>query len=164
MACGLGWLLAAGCWEPNGPMQVDPAPPQVDLGARVGLVQSASFETATSTSNAPPDVDVTVADSATAQDIANAILDLPAMPPGNYTNCPIDYGISYYLAFTGVGGQTVMAAWLYPDGCQWAQVTDGGPFINNQLWSLGSPGFWSHLAADLGVPEAEIFPYQPPSP
>jgi hypothetical protein len=55
-------------------------------------------------------------------------------------------------------------AWLYPDGCQWAQVTDGGPFINNQLWSLGSPGFWSHLAADLGVPEAEIFPYQPPSP
>jgi len=55
-------------------------------------------------------------------------------------------------------------AWLYPDGCQWAQVTDGGPFINNQLWSLGSPGFWSHLAVDLGVPEAEIFPYQPPSP
>jgi hypothetical protein len=162
MACGLGWLLAGGCWEPNGQMQIDPQPPQVDLGARVGLVQSVNFETATSTSRPPPDVNVTVVDSAMAQDIANTILDLPAMPAGDYTNCPIDFGISYYLAFTGSGGQIVMAARLYPNGCQWAQVTNGdGPFINNQLWSLGSPGFWSHLAADLGVPEAEIFPYQP---
>lgn len=156
-AGGLGWLLASGCGGGGGGgSALD------DVRAQVGRAQSCTFQTGTNVpANPPPQVDVTVTDPATARDIANAILDLPVMAPGNYS-CPIDYGIGYFLAFTDASGQDVMRAFLFPNGCQWAEVTNGGPFPAAELWSLGSPDFWSHLAADLGLPEADIYPYQPP--
>ncbi len=33
---------------------------------------------------------------------------------------------------------------------------------NAELWAATSPDYWSRLAADLGVDETEIYPYQPP--
>ena len=125
-------------------------------------MQAVNFETATSIpSNPPPDIDVTITDSGPAEDLANAILDLPVMPPDDY-NCPIDFGISYFLVFTGAGGETVLRATLFPNGCQWAEITGGGPPVGVERWAVNSPGFWDRLAADLGVPEVDVYPYRPP--
>ena len=137
------------------------------MRALVGQVRAASFQsTSVVASSPPPDVNVTVTDSATAKDIADTTLDLPSNPgvasPADCPKEPADFGIMYSLNFTSSTGDTVLRALLEAGGCQPVVVDDGGPFDDVQLTSAGSPDFWSHLAGDLGLPEADIYPYQPP--
>jgi hypothetical protein len=155
-ACGFGCLLVSGCGESVGSTQVQ-------LRARVGQAQSVSFQSTTAgASNPPPAVDVTVTDPATAKDIANTTLDLPPNPgvssPADCPGYPVAVEVTYFLDFTGGTGETVLRATLVPNGCQPAVVDDGGPFDDVQLTTAGRPDYWSHLAGDLGVPEADIYP------
>jgi hypothetical protein len=156
----LAWLLAAGCGQ-SGDTSV-----QTALRAQLTSVSAMSFNAITSVpSNPAPNVQVTISDPA-ALDVANAILDLPAMPSGTY-NCPEDFGVSYFLVFTGGdpngGGETVMTANLDPAGCQAGDITSDGQHVDN-FWVPATSDFWSRLAGDLGVPEANIYPYLPPTP
>ena len=150
--------LAGGCGESNPSVQDS-------LRADLTRVSAVSFSaTTTLPSNPPPDVQVTVAGPA-AVDVAQAILALPAMPPGVY-NCPADFGVSYFLVFTGGNatgaGETVMFADLTPSGCQNGDISSDGRSVDH-FWTATSPDFWSRLAGDLGVPETDIYPYRPPS-
>jgi len=158
---GLGYLVAAGCGKSN-----DSADSiRAELRSQLMRVSALTFnEMTTIPANPAPDVEVTVSDPAAA-DVASAILDLPAMPAGEY-NCPIDYGVSYFLVFTGGdpggGGETVMIATLDPGGCQQGKISVDGRRVDH-FWTASSPAFWGRLAADLGVPAADIFPYRPPA-
>ncbi len=154
----LAWLFVAGCSQSEDSVQSD-------LRSQLTSVSALRFQaTTTISSNPAPDVVVTVPDPAAA-DVASAILALPTMPPGTY-NCPADFGVSYFLVFTGGdpngGGETVMLANLDPAGCQQGQISSDGQNVYH-FWTATSPDFWSRLAADLGVPEANIYPYQPPT-
>ena len=154
----LAWVFAAGCSQSEDSIEVD-------LRSHLTSVSAVSFQgTTTIPSNPAPSVQVTVSDPA-ARDVASAILDLPAMPPGTY-NCPADLGIAYFLVFTGGdpngGGETVMIAHLDPAGCQQGDISSDGQHVDH-FWTATSPDFWSRLAGDLGVPEADIYPYRPPT-
>jgi hypothetical protein len=155
-----GGLLAVGCGKSSDSNDSIRAA----IRSQLTRVSALSFNaTASIPSNPAPDVQVTVSDPAAA-DVASAILDLPAIPPGEY-NCPIDFGISYFLVFTGGdpsgGGETVMTATLDPGGCEPGQISADGQHVDHFGVTTGA-NFWSRLAGDLGVPEADIFPYQPP--
>ena len=158
VAPGLLWLLASGCSQSEDSVKAD-------LRSQLTSVSALAFTgTTTIASNPAPNVQITVPDPA-ALDVANAILDLPAMPPGTY-NCPADFGVSYVLLFTGGdpngGGETVMIAHLDPSGCQQGDISSDGQHVDH-FWTATSSDFWSRLAGDLGVPEADIYPYQPPA-
>jgi hypothetical protein len=157
-ATALLWGLAAGCSQSEDSVKAD-------LRSQLTSVSALSFTgTTTVSSNPAPTVQVTVPDPA-ALDVANAILNLPAMPPGTY-NCPADFGVSYFLLFTGGdpngGGETVMIAHLDPSGCQQGDISNDGQHVDH-FWTATSSDFWTRLAGDLGVPEADIYPSQPPT-
>ncbi len=132
---------------------------QADLRTHLNYVSVMTFTATSSGSTPAPAVQLLVVDPA-AQDIASAVLDLPAMPPGTY-NCPADSGVSYVLIFSGGAptsvGETVMIATLDPSGCQQGQISADGQHVYH-FWTATSPDFWSRLAGDLGVPEATIYP------
>ena len=154
----LASLLTAGCGQSTDAVQSN-------LRAQLTSVSALRFVGMTSIpSNPAPAVSVTVSDPAAAN-IASDILDLPVMPPGTY-NCPSDFGVSYFLLFTGGdpngGGETVMMAHLDPAGCQGGDISSDGQHVY-YFWTATSPDFWSTLAGQLAVLEADIYPYQPPA-
>jgi hypothetical protein len=156
LGIALPCLLAAGCGQSG--TQV-----QSDLRAQLTSVSALLFQGTTSIpSNPAPSISVTVSDPAAAN-VASDILDLPAMPAGTY-NCPADFGVGYFLLFTGGdpngGGETVMIAHLDPAGCQQGDISSDGQHVYH-FWTATSPEFWSGLAGYLNVPEADIYPYQP---
>jgi hypothetical protein len=158
VAPALLWLLVAGCSQSDDSIKTD-------LRSQLTSVSALSVVgTTTIPSNPAPNVQVTIPDPA-ALDVASAILDLPAMPPGTY-NCPADFGVSYFLLFTGGdpngGGETVMIAHLDPTGCQQGDISSDGQQVDH-FWTATSSDFWSRLASDLGLPEADLYPYQPPT-
>jgi hypothetical protein len=160
---GLACLFAAGCGGSTGS---DQAAIEADLRAQLSRVSTMTFNATSSISSNPaPTLELLTLDPQ-AQDIASAILDLPQMPPGTY-NCPADFGVSYFLVFTGGDptgvGETVMIATLDPAGCQAGQISADGQRVYH-FWTATSPDFWSRLAGDLGVAEAAIYPYTPPAP
>ena len=120
-------------------------PPAVDE------VTGLQFSTATTIpSNPAPAVQVTVTDVAKAQDAYQATLALPVFPPGVY-NCPADFGVTYQLSFLLANGSNLTVT-ENPSGCSVANIP--GTCVR----SVG-PTYWSQLAQDLGIPEAEIDPY-----
>jgi hypothetical protein len=125
-------------------------------------VSRAEFSATTSIpSNRAPSVRVTVTDAGKAQSLYSATLALPPFPqpPHRWASCPIDFGIFYHLVFEAAASE-VMTADLQPGGCETVtlQKPDGLPIY---LSAVGS-GYWSTLAATLGIPESKIFPYVPP--
>ncbi|HEY1553190.1 MAG TPA: hypothetical protein VGF94_00075 [Kofleriaceae bacterium] len=139
-------LLAACASAPTAIEQLQTEQPAID---------TLHFTTASSIAqNAPPAVDVTVTGDA-ARDVYAATLALPALAPGAY-NCPADFGITYYLDFSGGGGELVRGT-VQPGGCEQVELsaTVGSA-------SLGPDGaYWAMLATDLGIDETAIYPYVP---
>jgi hypothetical protein len=156
-----GLLLASACGEPADSTQDA-------LRAQIGRVQTVTFQASTYIlSNPPPAVDLTITDSGAAQDMANAILALPVMvgvASPSEDHCPADVGVMYDLEFAGRAGDQVMQTTINVSGCQQAVVEKSDAYDDVILTAAGHPDFWSRLAADLGLPEADIYPYHPPSP
>jgi hypothetical protein len=119
-------------------------------------IDSAHFTTASSIAQNPaPDVDVTVTGDA-AQKIFAATIALPEMPQGDY-GCPADWGITYTLEFSG--GQHAVTATIEPSGCERASLS----IEQGSVWVATAPDYWTTLANALGVVEAKLYPYDPPS-
>ena len=118
-------------------------------------IDSVQFTTTTGIAQNPaPDVDVTVTGDA-ARAILVATLALPAMPDGEYS-CPIDWGVTYTLDFTGSDAD--VTATLDPNGCETVTLS-----IDSQSrWWVNDAAYWSTLASNLGITESQIFPYSPP--
>jgi hypothetical protein len=151
--CGAALLAMGGCEESS-------AEAVTALRGRIAEVRTLVFSTSSVLpANPPPVLHVTIVYSPTAQDACQAILALPPMPAGS-SNCPADFGVSYSLYFEGGAGEGIMSATLDPSGCQQVEIGDGSH--NANLWAASSPDYWSRLAVDLGVDEAEIYPYLPP--
>ena len=121
-------------------------------------VASVSFSTSTSIpANPPPNVHVTVNDAARARALYQTLLAQAPFPQGNL-NCPADFGISYGLSFLSSSGSVLASATLAPNGCEPLAVRAGSQ--ESDLWG---ENVWPSLAQDLGIPEAEIYPYLPPT-
>jgi hypothetical protein len=125
-------------------------PPAVDQIA--GL----KFSTATTIpSNPPPSVQVTVSDTAKAQDAYQKTLALPVVRPG-IRSCGMDSGITYRLTFLFANGLSLTVT-EDPDGCGYVDIP--GTCVRQ-----GYPlGYWSQLAQDLGIPVCKIYPNSMPS-
>jgi hypothetical protein len=125
-------------------------PPAVD--EVIGL----SFSTSsTIPSNIPPPVQ-TAAETTEAQDAYQATLALPVAPTGvqpGYHSCPGDWGVTYQLTFSLANGSKLTVT-ADPNGCQ--SVSIPGTCVRST-----DSAYWSQLAQDLGIPEAEIYPYFP---
>jgi hypothetical protein len=112
------------------------------------------FTTSTSIPQNPaPPVNVTVTDAAAVQALFDATLALSPVVPGDY-NCPFAAGVDYHLTFTSGSASAVID--FTPDGCEWVTLPDGST-------RGASAAYWSLLATTLGIPEATIYPYAPPS-
>ncbi len=133
-----------------------------ELQAASGSVASVELTTSTSLPpNPAPAVHVTLSDVARAQSVYTATLALPAMP-GGIMSCPADFGVSYTLTFRDASGALVMTATLDPDGCEEVSVV-GAAGAGPTLWTATDTSYWSTLAATLGIDEASIYPYEPPT-
>jgi hypothetical protein len=127
------------------------APPAVEEITGFEFTASSSIS-----SNPPPSVHVVVTDSAKARDAFAATLALPVFPPGKYA-CLLDFGVRYELTFFLANGSTVEVS-ANPSGCQ--QVSIPGTCMRRTADAdLMATDFWSKVSQDLGVPEAEIYPY-----
>ncbi|HEY2518140.1 MAG TPA: hypothetical protein VGI39_45030 [Polyangiaceae bacterium] len=129
-----------------------------DLSSKSDQIASVTFSTRTSIpANPPPNVHVTVNDATRAQALYQTLLSQPAFPPETIS-CPADFGVLYSLSFLSSTGAMVSVAELKPNGCEPLTVSSPGTPEAN-LWGLS---VWSALAQDLGIAEAEIYPYLPP--
>jgi len=108
--------------------------------------------------NPPPPVYVVVTDASRAQDAYDATLALPvfSVGPHGWRSCPPDSGLSYQLAFSFSDGSSLTVT-LEPSGCQVVQI----PGSSSRM-ALGNNDYWNELAQDLGISEANIYPYVSP--
>jgi len=86
---------------------------------------------------------ITVTDPAQARSVAHAACELPPMPSGSFS-CPNDMGIVYRLTFTA-GGKELPRVQADAGGCG---LVHG---IGQTRWTISSPGFWTALAAAMGI-------------
>jgi hypothetical protein len=122
----------------------------------VSTATSLHFTTSSSLAgNPPPAVDVTVTSASVVRSIFAETIAQPVFQPGDYS-CPADFGITYHLVFTS-GAKTTTAD-LTPGGCS-TIVLDGS--TTTEL--TPSAQYWTDLANALGIVEATIFPYVPPT-
>lgn len=98
----------------------------------------------------------TATDAAKVQRLYNALLALPAFPPGTFS-CPADFGVAYHLTFFN---QSVIAlqATVKPDGCEGVSFNGTTQWTK---WVATSPQFWTLFADTLGVPESVVYPVVP---
>jgi hypothetical protein len=87
---------------------------------------------------------VTIANTATARGVAEAICGLPAMPHGQVMSCPADLGVSYRLSFAA-GRAAFPVVTVTASGC--GGVSGAGP-----VRRATSAAFWTDLARALGAP------------
>jgi hypothetical protein len=126
------------------------------LGALASEITKLEFSTSTSiAANPAPAVNVTVTDARLAQAAFEATLSLPAIPAGPMS-CPNDFGVLYHLTFWGKNS-VVAQVTLDPTGCQGADVTTTSS--TTSLWAASTPTYWPALAANLEVPQENIYPY-----
>lgn len=103
----------------------------------------------------PPNVHVTVNDATRARALYKTLRAQPAFPQETL-NCPADFEISYRVTFLSSAGTTVAWASLDPNGCEPLWIGSGSD--QTELWA---DNVWPALAQGLGIPESEIYPYQP---
>jgi hypothetical protein len=89
----------------------------------------------------------TVADPALARSAAQAACALPPMPTGTLS-CPADMGITYRLTFTAAGKE-LPPVQADAGGC--GAVTG----LGRTRWTASSPGFWTTLAAAMGITQPD---------
>lgn len=82
-------------------------------------------------------------DPARVADVANALCSLPAMPNG-VVHCPMDWGITYQLRFTGPHARFAPVT-VSATGC----LTVRG--LGSPRWIMRSPRFWPTLARLMDV-------------
>ena len=85
-----------------------------------------------------------VSDPARVGDVVNALCSLPAMPRGVF-NCPMDWGITYRLRFTGPHARFAPVT-VSATGCLTVQG------LGSPRWLMRSPRFWPTLARAMDVP------------
>jgi len=98
-----------------------------------------------------PPVDQTITDSSTASRLASDILNLPAFPSGGMS-CPVSFGTSYSLRFTGHNPDT-WTALVEVLGCERITLSDG-----RLLWAIQSTRLFSDLGSALGLATYEVIP------
>lgn len=127
-----------------------------NLQALSNQLSSLTFTTSSSVStNTPPDVNVMVNDSAKVLAVYQATLALSPPPFGDGVHsCPLDWGITYHLAFTTQDGSAVEAD-VAPSGCRLVHV--------NAVMRWADESYFAALADALSIPESKIFPYRPPA-
>ena len=120
-------------------------------------IDRAQFDTSTSMPADPaPAVSASVTFDA-ARKVYADMLALPEHVPVTHT-CPANYGVTYQVVFYDAGAELVTAA-MTPAGCEVVILTSK----TSSAALDPNPDFWRQLSTDLGITEAQIYPYQPPS-
>lgn len=120
-------------------------------------IDRAQFDTSTSIpANPAPAVNANVTLDA-ARKVYADILALPEQVPGTY-NCPADFGVTYQIVFYEASEELATAA-MTPTGCGVVTLTSK----TSSAVLTANPDFWTQLSTDLGITEAQIYPYQPPT-
>ncbi len=102
-----------------------------------------------------PAVDQTIDDPSTINRLQADIDQLPPFPSGTMS-CPIDFGTSYNLVFTGAGLTTETAV-ISAQGCRAVKLSDG-----RVLWASDSTSLYNDLGAALGLSQAQLIPFPCP--
>ncbi|HTR51546.1 MAG TPA: hypothetical protein VMJ10_12610 [Kofleriaceae bacterium] len=150
----LAATLLVACIEPSSPAQ--------QLQAEESSIVLAHFSTGTSIpQNPPPNVSADATGPA-ARAIFEATLAL-APEPSDLTismdQCPVDFGVSYYLEFSSETS-VVANAGVDAGGCLVVDMTDAR--TTAVIARLADEPYFATVAANLGIPESTIFPYIAP--
>jgi hypothetical protein len=136
-------VLLAGC----GQAAIVASPATVTT---VHVVRTSAFP-----QNHIPPLERTITDAAKVQRLYDAMLAMPAFPPG-VIHCSVDSGLAYRLTFKRASGQTIPVV-AAPDGCAY------GAFGAADRRFAANTQFWELFAATLGIPSAEVWPQPQPT-
>jgi hypothetical protein len=101
----------------------------------------------------PKNVDVKLSDPEPARAIYEATLALPAFPPGIF-HCPASLGYGHKMDF--MRGTTIVVTATLEGGCRPVTIS-GAPPVRQ-----ANAGYWTLLAAKLGVEESDFFAFAQP--
>lgn len=76
----------------------------------------------------------TSTDTAQVQHLYDLVRGLQPIPDGAISNCPVDFGVSYQLAFRTASG-ILLTATIDPAGCRFLSVGDQGYYTTDAFWS-----------------------------
>jgi hypothetical protein len=140
----MGATLLSACNEPSATSTYTPS-----AVASISAAATAVRVTREPGSFVMPQLDRTITNQQTVRRLATDILALPAFPSGTYS-CPIDFGTTYTLRFTGGAPWSALVDVL---GCHTVQLSDG-----RNLWSLTTPSFETDLAGALDLSTGDFSP------
>jgi len=76
----------------------------------------------------------TSTDTAQAQHLYDLVRGLQPIPDGAISSCPIDFGVSYQLAFRTASG-ILLTATIDPAGCRFLSIGNQGYYTTDAFWS-----------------------------